>query len=107
MQLCKRLEKARVKVVEWGQVNYVEFYNMKDETIAFMRKMKQELKRKIADARFIVRGHTMRFNMEATRCLRFYIDTGLQFRASKNLTLEKARRAEDKVRRLVATRGLA
>lgn len=34
------------------------------------------------------------------------LDTRLQFKAHKNLTLEKARKAEDRVRHLTATKGL-
>lgn len=34
--------------------------------------------------------HTMRFNKEATRWLGVYLNTELQFRADKNLILEKA-----------------
>lgn len=39
----------------------------------------------------------MRFNIEATRWLGVYFDTRLQFRAQKNLTLEKGRNTEDRV----------
>lgn len=60
----------------------------------------------IAEARITVCGHVMRFNTEATRWLRVYFDIGLQFRAYKNLTLEKARRAEDRVRRLATMKGM-
>lgn len=36
-----------------------------------------------------------------------YLDTGLQFRAHKNLSLEKARKAESRLRRLGSTNELA
>lgn len=49
----------------------------------------------------------MCFNTEATSWLGVYLDTGLQFRAHKNLRLEKARRAGYRVRGLAAIRSLA
>lgn len=105
-QLCKRLERARERSVESEEDNHVEFHNTKDEAIAFIRKMKPELKRSIAEARITVRRPTMRFSMEPTRWLAVYHNTGLQFRDNKNLTLEKVGKAKDRVRHLAATRGL-
>lgn len=66
-----------------------------------------ELKRRIVQARFTVCGYTVTINTEATRQLRVYLNLVSQFRAHKNRTLEKLRRAENKVRRLPAMRGLA
>lgn len=65
------------------------------------------LKRRIAEVRFTVRGHTMSLNTKATRRLGVYLNSGLQVRTHKNPTLEKARREEDGVGRLAATRVLA
>lgn len=42
--------------------------------IAFIRSRKPELKKRIVKVRITVRGHTMMFNMEATRWLSFYLD---------------------------------
>lgn len=64
------------------------------------------MKRRIAVTRITVRGHTIRFNMEATRWLRVYHNTGVQFWADKNLPLEKARKVEVSVRHLTAMRAL-
>lgn len=83
------------------------FDNAKDETIPFMRRRKPELKKRIAKGRFTILGHTMGSNIKATRWLGVYLDSGLQFMTHKNLTPEKARRAEDRVRCLVAKRRLA
>lgn len=47
--------------------------------------------------RITVLGHTISFNIEAARLLGVYLDTGLQFRAYKNITLKIAKRAEDRV----------
>lgn len=35
-----------------------------------------------------------------------YLDTGLQFRAQRNISLKKAKRGEDRFRRLVSIFGL-
>lgn len=43
----------------------------------------------------------MRFNVEAIRWLRMYLDTGLQFRTNMNISLKKARHMEERVQRLV------
>lgn len=48
----------------------------------------------------------MGFNTEAIRWLEVYLDTRLQFRTHKNLIVEKARIAEDRIRRLTVTREL-
>lgn len=52
-----------------------------------------------------MRGHTLDFNTEATRWLGVYLDTELQFRSYKGLLLEKARKAEDRVRQIGSTNG--
>lgn len=51
-------------------------------------------------------SHTLGFNIEETRWLGVYLDTGLQFQAHKRLSLEKERKAEDRVCRLGITNGL-
>lgn len=90
-----------------GERNHIRFDNAKDETIVFTRRRKSELKSRIAETRFTVRVHTMRFNTEATRSLGVYLYSGLQFTTHKNLMLEKAKKAEDRVKRLAAPRRLA
>lgn len=34
-QLCERLEKAEIRVVEWEESNYMAFNKSKEEMIAF------------------------------------------------------------------------
>lgn len=58
--------------------------------LTFTRRQKHDIKRRLAEARITVRGYTLGFNTEATRCLGVYLNTGLHFRAYKNLSLEKA-----------------
>lgn len=91
-QLCERQKIALTKLEEWKERNYVAFDNLKNEAIAVRRRRKPELKMRIAETRFTVHRHTMSFNTEDTRWLRVYLNSGLQFRVHKNLTLEKARR---------------
>lgn len=64
------------------------------------------MKRRIAEAYITACGHITGFNSKAIRSLKVYLVSGLQFRAHKNLTLEKERRARDRVRRLTAMREL-
>lgn len=45
-------------------------------------------------------------NVEATRWLVIYLDTGLQFRTHKNISLGKGKFADDRVRGLQSIYGL-
>lgn len=67
IQLCTRLARVGVEAVEMEDQNYVAFDNMKNEMIVFSRRRKQVPKRRIAEDRIILYGHTMGFNTEATR----------------------------------------
>lgn len=58
------------------------------------------MRKRLAEAQITVRGHTIGFNVEATRCLGVYLDSGLQFWAHKSIFLEMSKRTEDRVRRL-------
>lgn len=74
--------------------------------IAFTQCWKVDLQKWLAEVRITVRGHRMRFNFEATRWLGIYQETVLQFRVYKNISFEKAKHAEERVRRLGLTDGL-
>lgn len=78
-------------------MNHVTFDNRKDEAIVIKRRRKLELKGRIAEARITVRGHMMDFNREATRWHGVYLNSELQFSAQNNLTLERSRRAKNRV----------
>lgn len=88
-QLYKMLERARIRAMQWGEKNHVVFNNSTDEMLAFTRHRKPYLKRRLAKDRITVRGYMLGFNTKMTHWLRVYLDTGLQFRAHKNLSLEK------------------
>lgn len=49
-QLCGWLEREEIRAVEWVERNHVALDNFKDEIIAFTRRQKPDLKRKLADA---------------------------------------------------------
>lgn len=51
----------------WGERNHVIIDNAKEEFLAFTRPGKAELRRKLAEAKIPVRGHTLGFNTEATQ----------------------------------------
>lgn len=59
--------------------------------------------KRLVEFRITVKGRTMRFNLEATRWLGMFLDTDLQFQAHENITLEKAKQKEDRVRGLRLT----
>lgn len=77
--------------------NHDAFDNKEHEMIAFTRRRKLKLKRRILEARFSVCGPSIASNIKATRCLGFYLDLRLQFMSHKNFTLERVRRSEDRV----------
>lgn len=77
-----------------------------DKMITFTRQRKTDPRKHLAEVQITVRGNTMKFNVEATRYQGMYLDTGLQFWAHKNISLEKAKQVEDRVRRLGSTYGL-
>lgn len=93
--------------MEWRERSHVIFDNSKDKIILFTRRRKFDLGMRLAEARITVRVHTRRFNTEATLCLGVYLEIGLQFRTHKNLSLEKAPRAEDRIHHLRSENGLA
>lgn len=86
--LSEPLKRAGERTVKWEQDNHVDLDNAKDEAIAFKRRRKLKLKRRIAEARITVYGHIIGFNTQATRWLRVYLDTGPQFRERTNITLK-------------------
>lgn len=92
--------------MEWGEDNHAEFDDTKNEIIAFTRKRKPVLKKRIAEVRFTVRGYIIGFNTKGTRWLGVYLDTGLQYRVYNNHILKKDWKAEDTVWHLAATKGL-
>lgn len=76
-QLCEQLAKAGIKAVKWGERNHVMFDNSKYEMIAFTRRWRPILKRRHAEVRIMVRGHTLWSNTEATQWLTVYLNLGL------------------------------
>lgn len=105
--LSQWLERVGIKIVDWGERNLVVFDKSRYEIVAFTRRWKPDLKRRPADIRITVRGHTLGFNTDAIHWLRVYLNAGFQFKAHKKISLEKARPAENRVRRLRLVNGLA
>lgn len=66
--------------VEWRDQSHVTFDNVKDKLISFMSRRNPELKRKISEARVMVRGHIIKIGKEVTRWWFVYLDTGLMSR---------------------------
>lgn len=66
-QLRVILAGAGINAVGWGEKNHVAFNNSKDGMIAFTWQGKGDLKKRLVEARIMVRGHIMGFNVEPTR----------------------------------------
>lgn len=99
-QLCACLAKAGIKAVDWGERSYITLNNSKNKMITFTRRRKTALRNWLAEAQITVRGYTTGFNVEATRWLGMYMDTDLQFRVHRNISLQKAKHTENRVQRL-------
>lgn len=84
-QLCESLERAQIKVVEWVKWNPFAFDNLNDEMNTPILQRKADLRKRLAESQKTVRGHIMKFNIEATQWLGIYIDLDLQFRVHKNI----------------------
>lgn len=72
--------------------------------IAFTKRKKKELKKRIVETRITVGGHILVFNTEGMMWLGVYQYTEAKFAVHKNLTLEKDRKTKYRVRRLTSTR---
>lgn len=94
-------------MVELGESNHVTFDNTKNEMTVIIRRRKPELNRRISKAKVAVRVKTIGFITKAFKWLEGYQGTELWFTTYKALMLKKVRRADDRVRYLIATSGQA
>ena len=106
-EVCKKLQEAAKVAIEWGHGNVVQFDAGKTEAVLLTRKRGRELKDQIQRAQVEVDGHCVPFNLEATRWLGVWLDSGLNLKAHYQTCMRKARAAENRVQRLCQSHGLA
>ncbi|ODM18007.1 hypothetical protein SI65_06795 [Aspergillus cristatus] len=106
-EVCDKLQKAAKVAIEWGHDNVVQFDAGKTEAILLTRKRGRELRDQIQRAHVEVDGHCVPFNLEATRWLGVWLDSGLNLKAHYQTCMRKARAAENRVQRLCQSHGLA
>ena len=106
-EVCDKLQKAAKVAIEWGHDNVVQFDAGKTEAILLTRKRGRELKDRIQRAQVEIDDHCVPFNLEATRWLGVWLDSGLNFKAHYQTCMRKARAAENRIQRLCQSHGLA
>ncbi|ODM20373.1 hypothetical protein SI65_03426 [Aspergillus cristatus] len=106
-EVCDKLQKAAKVAIEWGHDNVVQFDAGKTEAVLLTRKRGRELKDQIQRAQVEVDGHCVPFNLEATRWLGVWLDSGLNLKTHYQTCMRKARAAENRVQRLCQSHGLA
>jgi ribonuclease HI len=105
-QACRQLQQAGEVAIEWGAANGVQFDPEKTEAALFTRKKGRDLKDRFQRARLTLGGKDVAFNQEATKWLGVLLDTGLTLKAHYQERLQKAKKAEARVRALCRQQGL-
>jgi ribonuclease HI len=105
-QVCRQLQLAGEVAIEWGGTNGVQFDPEKTEATLFTRKKGRSLRDQVQRARIVVGDKEVAFNQEATRWLGVLLDTGLTLKAHYRGRLQKAKKAEARVRALCRQKGL-
>jgi hypothetical protein len=90
----------------WGQANGVKFDPAKTEAALFTRKTGRVLHDQIRRATITIGGCQKEFNKDATKWLGILLDTGLTLKKHYQTRLQKAQKAEARVRALCKQRGL-
>ena len=90
-----------------GGANAVSFDTEKTEAALFTRKRGRQLRDRIQRARIVIQEHRVSFNQEATRWLGVWLDQGLTLKAHYHTRLQKAQKAEARIKALCKQQGLA
>src|SRR5271154_29236 len=104
-EITNTLEQAGQKAIDWGLQNSVSFEVDKTEAVLFTKKRK--LAKEANQAKIRLAGETIRYNKEATRWLGLWLDSGLSFKAHYKIRLQKARKAEYRLKSISNTYGLS
>ena len=102
-EIAKALEKVGNLIVEWGGRNAVTYDTAKTELVLFSRARQRRLNQQLQETTVLVGGERIKFNKDATRWLRIWLDSQLRFTAHVNKGLTKAKTAEIQVERLSGT----
>ena len=105
-EVCQKLQLAGEVAIEWGAANGVQFDPGKTEAALFTRQRGRILQDQVRRARLPIGGKEVIFNQTATRWLGVLLDAGLTLKAHYQGRLQKAKKAEARVRALCRQRGL-
>jgi ribonuclease HI len=105
-EACQQLQLAGEVAIEWGAANGVQFDPEKTEAALFTRQRGRILRDQVQRARLAIGGKEVAFNQTATRWLGVLLDAGLTLKAHYQGRLQKAKKAEARVRALCRQRGL-
>jgi ribonuclease HI len=105
-EVCQKLQLAGEVAIEWGTANGVQFDPGKTEAALFTRQRGRILQDQVKRARLPIGGKEVEFNQTATRWLGVLLDAGLTLKAHYQGRLQKAKKAEARVRALCRQRGL-
>jgi len=104
-ECTQRLEGCAKEAQIWAKENACQFDIEKTEVILFTRKRSNKEPKMKAKIR--VGSHEVPYNKEATRWLGVWLDSMLTLNDHTKKTFAKARRAQNRVRSLMAKKGLS
>ena len=104
-EVATKLRRRARETLQWADHNAVQIETDKTEAIFFSKSRKKRTKAK--RIRFDLRGQEVQFNQKATRWLGVFIDSQLTLRDHCNTWANKARAAQNRVRRLSGPNGLS
>jgi ribonuclease HI len=105
-QVCRQLQLAGEVAIEWGGADGVQLDPDKSEAALFTRQRGRDLRDQVQRARLSIGGKEVVFKQEAIRWLGMLLDTGLTLKAHYQNRLQKAKKAEARVRALCRQQGL-
>jgi len=104
-ECTQRLERCPTETTIWAKKNACQFNIEKTEAMLFTRRRKN--KEPKMNARVRVGSYKVSYNKEATRWLGVWLDDMLTLNDHTKKTLAKARRAQARVKSLMAKKGLS
>ena len=104
-ECTQRLERCTAETTVWAKMNACQFDIERTEAMLFTRRRKNKQPKMNTQVR--VGNHEVSYNKEATRWLWVWLDDMLTLNDHTKKTLEKARRAQHRVRSLMPKKGLS
>ena len=99
------LANAGEQAIAWGLTNNVTFDVDKTEAVLFTKKRK--IRQILSNYNIKIQSHAIKFNREATRWLGIWLDAGLSLKEHRQIRLQKAQKAENRLKAISGTFGLA